>query len=213
MSCRGAGTTTCGRSRLRRKEHPDLTLSPEKVGLQPYVTLEVWERLKAGLRAYRDLVAAKQDTKPAELAVLFYAGWLGHYVADGSMPLHTTVEYNGWTGPNPHGYTTEHTIHAQFESTFVAAEVKPADVAPLVSASKVTVVGDVWPQYLAYLRQSHALVERTYAIEKAGGFAGAGTPEGKQFAEERLAAGAVELRDLIETAWVRSADPVADAKP
>ena len=42
-----------------------------------------------------------------EQAILFYAGWLGHYVGDGSQPLHTTIQYNGWVGPNPHGYTTE----------------------------------------------------------------------------------------------------------
>ena len=198
---------------VAQKEHPDLPLSPEKVGLQPYVTLEVWERLKAGLRSYRELSAAKQDTKPVETAILFYAGWLGHYVADGSMPLHTTIQYNGWTGPNPHGYTTLHTIHAEFESTFVGAEVKPEEIAPLVRAARPVVLGDVWVDYMKYLRHSNSLVERTYVIEKAGGFKDAGTPEGKQFAEERLAAGATELRDMIYTAWVRSADPVPESRP
>ena len=196
-----------------QKEHPELPLSPEKVGLQPYVTMEVWERLKAGLRSYRELSAAKQDTRAAELATLFYAGWLGHYVADGSMPLHTTIQYNGWTGANPHGYTTLHAIHAQFESTFVGAEIKPDEVAPLVRAAKPMVLGDVWGDYLKYLRHSNSMVERTYAIEKAGGFTDAGTPEGKEFAEERLAAGAMELRDMIYTAWVRSADPVPESRP
>ena len=195
-----------------QKDHPELPLSVEKVGLQPYVTLEVWERLKSGMREYRKLAAAKEDTKPVEAAIVFYAGWLGHYVADGSMPLHTTIQYNGWTGPNPKGYTTEHTIHAQFESVYVTANVKPEEVAPLVTAAKPRVVDDVWAEYLAYLRRSHALVERTYGLEKAGAFTGAGTPEGKAFADERLAAGAIELRDLIYTAWVKSADPAPERK-
>ena len=65
---------------------------------------------------------------------------------------------------------------------------------------------------MAYLRHSNSLVERTYQIEKSSGFTGAGTPEGKQFTEERLAAGAIELRDLIYTAWVRSADPIPEYK-
>ena len=73
----------------------------------------------------------------------FSAGWLGHYVADGSQPLHTTIQYNGWTGPNPNGYTTEHKIHSQFESAFViAANAKTADVAPLVAAAKPMVLND-----------------------------------------------------------------------
>ena len=191
-----------------QKAHPDLQLSVEKVGLQPYVTLEVWERLKAAMREYRAIVDAKGDTRAVELAILFYAGWLGHYVADGSQPLHTTVQYNGWTGPNPNGYTTEHTIHSQFETVFVSANIKAADLEPLVRAAKPRVLGDPWTEYLAYLRHSRSLVERTYAIEKIGGFKYEGTPEAKQFTEERLAAGGIELRDLIYTAWVRSADPV-----
>src|SRR6202041_363784 len=94
---------------------------PEKVGLQPWETVEVWQRLKAVLREYRHLSAAKQDTRGVELAATFYAGWLGHYVGDGSQPLHTTINYDGWVGKdNPNGYTTDHTIHAQFETVYVA---------------------------------------------------------------------------------------------
>jgi len=195
-----------------QKSHPDLALTPEKVGLQPYVATEVWERLKSGMREYRTLLAAKHDTKPVEAEIVFYAGWLGHYVADGSMPLHTTIQYNGWTGPNPNNYNTEHKIHALFESEFVAANVKPAEVAPLI-ASKPVVLGDVFDDYMKYLRQSHSLVEKTYQLEKAGAFSGAGTPEGKAFVDQQLAAGATELRDMIYTAWIRSADPVPPYRP
>ncbi len=196
-----------------QKDHPELPLSVDKVGLQPYVTTEVWERLKAGLRAYRAISAAKGDTKPVELAIVFYAGWLGHYVADGSMPLHTSVNYNGWTtGPNPKGYTTLHTVHAAFESVYVTANVKPGDIEPLVAATKPKVIDDVWTGYMDYLRHTHALVEPLYALDKTGAFTGAGTPEGKAMVDERLAAGAIELRDLIYTAWVKSADPVQESK-
>src|ERR1700712_3373533 len=99
------------------------------------------------MRDYRTLLAAKQDTKPVECEITFLAGWLGHYVADGSMPLHTTIQYNGWTGPNPNGYTTEHHIHAQFESDFVAANVKAGDVAPLVRMAPA-VLNDVFADYM-----------------------------------------------------------------
>ncbi|SFS09658.1 S1/P1 Nuclease [Granulicella pectinivorans] len=192
--------------------HPDIPLTPEKVGMQPYQVEEVYERLKSTLRDYRRLVAANQDTRPAEMAILFYAGWLGHYVADGSQPLHTTIQYNGWTGPNPNGYSTAHTIHAQFESIYVTANIKPADVAPLVAASRPKALNDEWADYLAYLRHTNSDVEKTYQLEKAGAFTGAGTAEGKAFTEERLAAGAIELRDLIYTAWLRSGDPVQEYK-
>ena len=188
--------------------HPNLPLTPEKVGLQPYVTDEVFERLESAFRDYRALVAAKQDTKPSEAEIVFLAGWLGHYVGDGSQPLHTTIQYNGWVGPNPHGYTTDHRIHAQFETAFVHANVKPADVAPLVATAKPTVLKDVFADYLIYLRHSNSLVEQTYQLDKQDAFTGAGTPAGKAFVDQQLAAGAIELRNMIYTAWVKSAEPV-----
>lgn len=191
-----------------QKSHLDLPLTPEKVGLQPYATNEAYERLKSALRDYRELTAGHRDTKAVEAEILFVAGILGHWVADGSQPLHVTVQYNGWTGANPNGYTMEHRIHSQFESEFVKGLVHAErEVKPLIPA-QATVLGDVFEQYVVYLRHSGTLVEETYRLEKAGGFSGAGSAESRRFTAERLAAGATELRDLIYTAWVRSADAV-----
>jgi hypothetical protein len=182
---------------------------PEKIGLQPWETTEVWERLKAALREYRALAAAGKDTRGAEEAATFYAGWLGHYVGDGSQPLHTTIQYNGWVGPNPNGYTTSHEIHWQFEGPFVAANLNAREVADKMSPAK-EIEGDVFDAYVAYLRQSATYVEKVYQLEKAGGFQGAGTPDSREFTAERLAAGASMLRDMIYTAWLESAKAVPD---
>jgi S1/P1 Nuclease len=190
---------------------------PTKIGLQPWQTDEVWERLKAAMRQYRAMTAAgtaagkaqNQDTRPVEQAILFYAGWLGHYVGDGSQPLHVTVQYNGWTGPNPNGYTTEHNIHSQFESPFVAANIHAADVTPKMTPVKA-IEGDMFEAYVAYLRHTATYVEKVYQLEKAGGFVGSGTAESRDFTAERLAAGASMLRDMIYTAWIDSAQPVPD---
>jgi hypothetical protein len=189
-------------------KHPDLGLTPDHVGLQPYVTNEVYERLQSAFREYRGLLAAKRDTKPCEAEITFLAGWLGHYVADGAMPLHSSIQYDGWVGPNPNGYATGHHIHWFFENDYVHANVKPADVASLVAATRPVVLGDVFNDYVAYLRHSNTLVEQTYQLEKAGAFTGAGTPAGKAFVDRQLAAGAVELRDMIYSAWIKSAAPV-----
>jgi len=182
---------------------------PEKIGLQPWVTTEVWERLKAAMREYRALSAAKQDTAPVEQAILFYAGWLGHYVGDGSMPLHVTIQYNGWVGPNPNGYTTEHKIHSLFESQFVGANIHLADVQEKMAPTQA-LQGDIFDDYVAYLRHTGTYIEKVYQLEKAGGFTGKGTDESRAFAAERLAAGASMLRDMITAAWVESAQPVND---
>jgi hypothetical protein len=190
--------------------HPDLPLTVERMGTQPYQTVEMYERLKSAMRDYRALVANKEDTKPVESEIIFLAGILGHYVGDGSMPLHTSIYPNGWFGPNPNGYTTDHHIHSLFESVFVGANVKIGDVSPLVDA-KPKLLDDVFTDYLAYLHHSNTFVEKTYQLEKAGAFTGTGTPEAKAFAALRLAAAATELRDMIYTAWVKSADPVPSA--
>jgi hypothetical protein len=194
-----------------RQAHPETAAmeTPEKVGMQPWQTEEVWERLKAGFRDYREALANHEDSRPEEAAVLFYAGWLGHYVGDGSQPLHVSRDYNGWVEPeNPHGYTREHHIHSQFESDFVAAVIKPSDVKPLLTQEHP--IGDEWDDYFAYLRHTATFVDQTYALDKDGAFTGVGTPAGKQFAAERLAAGASMLRDMIYAAWVKSADPVPE---
>ena len=182
---------------------------PEKIGLQPWEATEVWERLKAAMREYRNLATAKQDTRPVEQAILFYAGWLGHYVGDASQPLHTTIQYNGWVGPNPHGYTTEHQIHWQFEGPFVEANIHDPEVRAAMTPLKA-INGDIFDAYVAYLRHSQSYVEEVYQLDKAGGFIGAGSAESRAFTAERLAAGASMLRDMIYTAWLESAKPVID---
>ncbi len=182
---------------------------PEKVGLLPWEADEVWERLKAAMRQYRSLKAAKQNTQPVEQAILFYTGWLGHYAGDGSQPLHTTIQYNGWVGPNPNGYTTNHQIHWQFEGPFVAANIHASEVEPLMAPVNL-IQGDMFDAFVAYLRHTKAYVDRVYQLEKAGGFTGAGTAESRDFTAARLAAGASMLRDMIYAAWVDSALPVAD---
>jgi hypothetical protein len=183
--------------------------NPATIGLQPWQTDEVWERLKAAMREYRAILASGGDTKPVEAAIVFYAGWLGHYVGDGSQPLHVTVQYNGWTGPNPHGYTTDHEIHYEFESPFVAANIHAPEVEAKMTPPKV-IEGDMFDAYMAYLRLTATNVEKVYQLEKAGGFVGAGTAESRDFTAERLAAGASMLRDMIYTAWIDSAQTVPD---
>ena len=188
-------------------DHPDDYL-PEHVGLQPYITIEVFGRLKAAFREYRILKQAHKPTGPVQQAIVFYAGWLGHYVADGSQPLHTSIQYNGWVGPNPKGYSTQHTIHWQFESTYVAANITPGDFAGLVHAP--TRLSDPFKQYMDYLKQSNSLVENVYQLEKDGGFNGKGSPEAFRFTTGRLAAGSQMLLDLWYTAWLDSV-PAASA--
>lgn len=193
-----------------KNERPDDYL-PERVGLQPYITMEVYGRLKAAFREYRQRLATHQPTQAVQQAILFYAGWLGHYVADGSQPLHTTIQYNGWVGPNPNAYTTEHQIHGQFESAYMAANITAKDFAGLVKSPER--LDDPFTRYIAYLKQSNGLVENVYALEKAGGFTGKGSRDAFDFTTHRLAASSQMLLDLWYTAWLDSAIPVPEHAP
>lgn len=185
---------------------------PEKIGLQPWQADEVWERLKSAMRDYRKLKAAGNDTGSVEQAIIFYAGWLGHYVGDGSQPLHTSIQYNGWVGPNPNGYTTSHQIHYQFESAFVSANIHLPDVEAKMTPTKA-IEGDMFDAYVAYLRRTYTCVEELYKLDKEGGFEGAGTPASRAFTAQRLAAGASMLRDMIYSAWIDSAQAVPEWHP
>jgi hypothetical protein len=186
-------------------------LLPEKVGSQPYITMEVYERLKAAFREYRNLKAAGKNTRDVEHAAVFYAGWLGHYVADGSQPLHTTVHFNGWVGENPQGYSTKNDIHWKFESTFVVATQNEKQFALLLQDP--VKLNNVFQDYVAYLKQSLALVPTVYELEKKGALEGTGTPESVEFTRQRLAAGAQMLANMWYTAWLESAQPLPPRTP
>ena len=190
------------------RKDADLYL-PDKVGFQPYIVAEVYGRLKVAFRDYRKLKAEGKPTAAVEQDAVFYAGWLGHYVADGSNPLHTTVNYNGWTGPNPNGYTTSDKVHWQFESVFVHDNLAKLDFSALVKVP-TTPLADEWKDYLTYLRESNGQVEKLYQLEKTGAFNGGGTSEGFEFEKERLAAGAQMLANMWYSAWQDSAKPAPD---
>ncbi|HUA14744.1 MAG TPA: nuclease [Verrucomicrobiae bacterium] len=193
--------------RASTTDHPDDYL-PEHVGFQPYITMEIYERLIVEFREYRQRQALHQSTLAVQKAIIVNCGLLGHYVADGSQPLHTTIQYNGWVGPNPKEYTTEHGIHSLFESAYVAANIHPEDFAAFVEPPEK--LNDPFAQYLDYLRKSHSLVQDVYAIEKAGGFTAKGSRAAFDFTTQRLAAGSQMLLDLWYTAWLKSAVPLPE---
>jgi S1/P1 Nuclease len=196
--------------------NPD-ELLPEKVGLVPYETIEVYQRLREAFRQYRRLKSDHQPTEAVEQDAVFYAGWLGHYVGDSSQPLHTTIHYDGWVGPNPNGYAVHVEqvpgappgIHWKFEGVFVAQNIKVVDITPHMHP--VQRLKDPFADYLQFLRGSHSQVEKLYQLDKAKAFDGAGTAEGKQFVAEDLAAGAQMLANMWYTAWLESGE--AQPKP
>jgi hypothetical protein len=188
-----------------------------KAGYLPYAMVDGWQQLAKDLAYWRMLNLAlatekdpakkawyAEDLKRREALTLRDIGVLGHYVGDGSQPLHLSVHYNGWGGdfPNPQGYTLEK-IHNLFEGPFVRDHVPIASVRAAMKPYKSCTA---WIETCVqgYLKETAAFTVPLYEIEKRGGFRDAGTAEGQAFASERLAAGASELRDLIVRAWEAS---------
>ena len=172
-------------------------------GTMPYAAMENYDRMKAAMRQYRQLAAAKQDTKFVEQDIAFYMGWLGHYTADGAQPLHDTIHHDGWQGPNPKGYTTDPRVHGRLESSFVELiQLSEADLTPLVT--KPQVLSDPFEAMLRHLDDASTHVEEVYVMDKAGAFADAKNAEAAALVKTQLAKAASLLRDLTYTAWVES---------
>jgi hypothetical protein len=172
-------------------------------GLLPWRILELTQRVRVGFRQWRE-AATDEERRWIEQRIINDAGILGHYVADGSNPHHTSIHHNGWVGENPRGFTTERGFHARFESVFVRENIVIDDVRGAVY-SEAQVFQDVREAVWRYLSSSHGLVERLYELDLEEPF-GAETRgvEHRAFATDRLAAGAEMLRDLWWTAWMSS---------
>lgn len=180
---------------------------PERdVGFLPYRILELYQRLTTEWRLWR----AEPDPRRREwieARIVNDAGILGHYVTDAANPHHTTIHFNGWSEavPNPNGYTTDREFHYRFESAFVEAHVRQQDVDRRVT--RASVAADPRAAVMAHIRASHDEVRTLYELEQRYGFdpdAGART-QTRDFAAERLAAGASMLGTLWWSAWQESA--------
>lgn len=144
------------------------------------------------------------DRRLREKITLHDIGIWGHYVGDASQPLHVSVHFNGWGNfPNPNGYSDSKKIHAQFEGEFVKGNLSrqsvAAEVGPYQSCSC-----SMEDQTRTLLLASLAQVVPLYALEKEGGLK-RGDPRAIAFAQDRLAAGATALRNMIVDAWLDSA--------
>jgi hypothetical protein len=178
-----------------------------KVGLLPYRILEMFQSLRVSFRLWRE--APDAGTKAwIEQRIIDDAGILGHYVADGANPLHTTVHHNGWVGKNnPRKFTTDNTLHGRFEGKFVDGHIKIEDIRPRVGA-QAKVIAQPRVAIVEFLNGSYALVDDVYRLEAREKFTETTkSPEHKTFVVDRIAVGATFLRDLWWTAYSTSDQP------
>ena len=178
-------------------------------GFAPWRIAELCDLLTVQFRLWRDAPpGAGRDQ--IEANIIQIAGTLGHYVGDTANPHHTTIHYNGWAdATNPEHFRTDCETHGRFENYFVTRAIDLPDVLRFMRPPVLR--SDYFAAAIAHVQESHGLVAALYRIDRDGGFDSRdGTPEAREFAARRLAAGASMLRDLWWSAWRNSAAPLSD---
>jgi len=179
-----------------------------KIGYLPYAIEEHYEKLVNAFRFWRNAKTA-EDRESARENAVYVAGLLGHYVGDGSMPMHLSINYNGWleTSPNPKGFTKVRGFHERYEALYVNAAVEAPAVRQKTQAPQR--ITNVWEAIKQYLTISFADLEPAYELEKAGEFnPQQPRPKGTEFIVNELARASTMLGNLWYTAWLQSGEPV-----
>lgn len=179
-------------------------------GFLPFRIVEMYERLVTEWRMWRS--PRDESLRPfIEDRIINDAGVLGHYVTDASNPHHTTIHFNGWaeTAPNPERYTLDRGFHSRFERYFVEAHVDQDDVNDRVTHAPESFAGQAREAVMRHIQTSHAEVETLYRLDRDIGFDPEGelNSETRDFAADRIAAGARMLAALWWSAWLESASP------
>lgn len=138
-------------------------------------------------------------------AVLF-ASDLGHYVADGHMPMHITRNYNGQ-------YTGNSGIHSRYESTMINAYISQFDY----PGSEITEVDQVDQYVFAYLYSSYVYVDSILAADDYAKSVAGNTSstlyrqtlweQTQSFTIPLFSNASHALAELIYTAWIQAGSP------
>jgi hypothetical protein len=218
-----------------RAKHPDRFPAIDPVrntdgtrqwpGFAPWAITEWTHKLRSAvavLKAFQEMGGTAAELANAQANIVYAMGVLGHYVGDCAQPLHTTEHYNGWTGPNPQGYTTWRGLHSWADGGFVAkAGIAFDGLKPRVRTSAPFVLGPrpdgrdpLFVAVMDWFLEQHTQVEVLYRLELAGKlsneqekadrtrtFPGPVDPEGRAFFEARLLSGGEMLAKLWATAW------------
>lgn len=167
-------------------------------GTLPWATIAAYDTLKA---CYE-----RKDWTKAGLI----AADLGHYVADGHMPLHITANYNGQLS----GQTG---IHSRYESSMISKYNSQI----LYEDDSVEVIDNVAGTIFSYIYHNYQFVDSLlYADKMADSIAGSSSGNlyyaelwnrTGTFTTELFKRASFTLAGLIYTAWVEAGSPTMDA--
>jgi hypothetical protein len=210
-----------------RTAHPEKfpTIDPEKDadhtreldGFLPWAITEYYEKLKsdfATLKAMRKYGGTPEEIANAQADCIYVMGVMGHFVGDGSQPLHTTKHFNGWVGENPKGYTTKTTFHGWIDGGYfkktggIKVDELVAKIVPATAIANADDDNGMFHDVVAYLVAQNKFVEPLYQMDKDGQLSGEGEKgmEGLPFLDGQLVKGGQMLGNIWLTAWVNAPD-------
>jgi hypothetical protein len=187
------------------------------IGFLPWAIVENEAKLRSEfsyLKAYQHYGGTPEEIANAQANIIYTMGVMGHYVGDGSQPLHATKHHHGWVGPNPNGYSTNASFHSWIDGGFfrknggIKVESLTAKIHPAKIVSDPTKSDDLFRQVMAYLQETESKVEPLYKLEKEHKLSpGNGhSAEGEAFLNERLERGGQMLGDLWFSAWQQATE-------
>ena len=187
----------------------------ELSGFLPWAITEYYEKLKSCfsyLKTFQKFGGTPEEIANAEANVVYVMGVMGHFVGDGSQPLHTTMHFNGWVGDNPHGYTTSLRFHAWIDGGYLR-KTGGIDVGKLAGrihpAERIKNAGQpegLFRAAVAYLVEQNKCVGPLYELDKEGRLTGEGDMgrEGRVFLDGQLVKAGQMLGDIWYTAWLEA---------
>lgn len=164
-------------------------------GTLPWATMNTFDSLRNCMQ--------RRDFAKAQI----FAADLGHYVADGHMPLHITKNYNGQlTG------TTG--IHSRYETTMINAYVSQI----IYTGESISEISNVNQYIFDYLYKNYSycdliLTADSYAKTLASGSTTSTIykttlwTQSKDFTVDLFKRGSHALAELIYTAWIQAGSP------
>jgi hypothetical protein len=189
----------------------------ELMGFLPWAIVENEAKLRSCfsyLKAFQDHEGTPEEISNAQQNILYIMGVMGHYVGDGSQPLHATKHHHGWVGENPHGYTTNYSFHAWIDGGFyrkmggIKVETLTGKVRPAKILGDPLQQDDLFKAVMAYLLETEKGVEPLYQLDKEHKL----TPEnekaneGQAFLDVQLVRGGQMLGDLWFSAWQQATE-------
>ncbi|HXR03363.1 MAG TPA: hypothetical protein VN836_01485 [Verrucomicrobiae bacterium] len=208
-----------------RAAHPERfpAIDPEKDadhtreldGFLPWAITENYGKLKSCfsyLKAFQRYGGTPEEIANAQANAVYVMGVMGHFVGDGSQPLHTTIHHHGWVGDNPHGYTTNAAFHAWIDGGYfrqtggIKVEALVDQIHPAGRIANADTPDGMFRAAVTYLTEQNKLVEPLYKLEKEGKLTGEGDKglEGQPFLDGQLVKAGQMLGNIWYTAWLEA---------